>query len=279
MGAALRCGRRTRGGVDRQLRRRAGALPARRGSAGARGQAAARAYPPPARQERPDRCRAPRPPRPGRELGRGREGHHRDRRGDPPAADRARRCRQGAQRRAERADRPGRQRPRGPAPPAAGPQDHAWPSDAVRSAAPRPTRLLEPVHAAKAALRSLARRVIDLDTEIATRDRQLMHLVATAAPATTARIAVSTGHAGALLVTAGQNIDRLRSEASFAALCAAGPIPVSSGRRDRHRLNYGANRDANRALHMIAVCRLRYCARTRAYAERRTAEGKTKTEI
>ena len=144
---------------------------------------------------------------------------------------------------------------------------------------PDHTRLHEPVHAAKAALRSLARRVIDLDAEIATLDRQLTQLVATAAPATTARIAVSTGHAGALLVTAGQNIDRLRSEASFAALCAASPIPVSSGRTDRHRLNYGGDRDANRALHMIAVCRLRYCERTRAYAERRTAEGKTKTEI
>jgi transposase len=80
-------------------------------------------------------------------------------------------------------------------------------------------------------------------------------------------------------VTAGQNIERLRHQPSFAALCAAGPVPVSSGRSDRHRLNYGGDRDANRALHMIAVCRLRYCQRTRAYAARRTAEGKTKTEI
>ena len=80
-------------------------------------------------------------------------------------------------------------------------------------------------------------------------------------------------------MTAGQNIERLRHEAAFAALCAASPIPVSSGRTDRHRLNYGGDRDANRALHMIAVCRLRYCERTRAYAARRTAEGKTKTEI
>ncbi len=144
---------------------------------------------------------------------------------------------------------------------------------------PDQAQLHQPVHAAKAALRSLARRVIDLDAEIDLLDRQLKQLVATAAPATAARVAVSTGHAGALLVTAGQNIERLRSEASFAALCGASPIPVSSGRSDRHRLNYGGDRDANRALHMIAVCRLRYCDRTRAYAERRTAEGKTKTEI
>jgi transposase len=144
---------------------------------------------------------------------------------------------------------------------------------------PDRARLHEPIHAAKAALRSIARRVIELDAEIDTLDRQLKRLVADAAPATSARVAVSTGHAGALLVTAGQNIERLRSEASFAALCGASPIPVSTGRSDRHRLNYGGDRDANRALHMIAVCRLRHCDRTRAYAERRTAEGKTKTEI
>lgn len=144
---------------------------------------------------------------------------------------------------------------------------------------PDQSRLHEPVHAAKAALRSLARRVVDLDAEINLLDGQLKRLVAAAAPTTTARVAVSTGHAGTLLVTAGQNIERLRSEASFAALCGASPIPASTGRSDRHRLNYGGDRDANRALHMIAVCRLRYCERTRAYAERRTTEGKTKTEI
>jgi len=144
---------------------------------------------------------------------------------------------------------------------------------------PNQARLHEPIQATKAALRSLARRVIDLDAEIAALDGQLKQLVAAAAPVTTARVAVSTGHAGTLLVTAGQNIQRLRSEASFAALCGASPIPVATGRTDRHRLSYGGNRDANRALHMIAVCRLRYCQRTRAYAERRTAEGKTKTEI
>ncbi len=144
---------------------------------------------------------------------------------------------------------------------------------------PDQARLHEPIQAAKVALRSLGRRVSDLDTEIAALDGQLKLLVAKAAPRTTGLMAVSTGHAGQLLVTAGQNIERLTSEASFAALCGASPIPASTGRTDRHRLNYGGDRDANRALHMIAVCRLRYCQRTRAYAERRTAEGKTKTEI
>jgi transposase len=82
-----------------------------------------------------------------------------------------------------------------------------------------------------------------------------------------------------MLVTAGQNIERLRNDGSFAALTGTSPIPLSSGRTNRHRLTYGGERDANRALYMIAVCRLRYCKRTRAYAQRRTAEGKTKPEI
>src|SRR4051812_21810820 len=144
---------------------------------------------------------------------------------------------------------------------------------------PDPRRLREPEQAAKAALRSLARRITELDDEIKLLDQQLAQLVAEAAPITINRVAVGTGHAATLLVTAGQNIEPLRHEPAFAALCAASPIPVSSGRTDRHRLNYGGDRDANRALHMIAVCRLRHCERTRAYVARRTAEGKTKTEI
>jgi transposase len=136
-----------------------------------------------------------------------------------------------------------------------------------------------PTQAAKLALRSLARRIDALDAEIAELDAQLEELVRTAAPRTTRLLGISTGHAGQLLVTAGQNIERLHGDAAFAALCGASPIPASSGRTTRHRLNYGGDRDANRALHMIAVCRLRYCERTRAYAQRRTAEGKTKREI
>ena len=145
----------------------------------------------------------------------------------------------------------------------------------------RPTagELEHPAQAARFALRSLARRIDSLDEEVAALDCQLERLVRSAAPRTTALLGVSTGHAGQLLVTAGQNIERLRGEASFAALCGANPIPASSGKTTRHRLNYGGDRDANRALHLIAVCRLRYCPRTRAYARRRSAEGKTKPEI
>ena len=144
---------------------------------------------------------------------------------------------------------------------------------------PDTDRLSDPVNAAKFALRSLARRIALLDDEIAELDTQLAALVAAAAPRTTALLGISTGHAGQLLITAGQNIDRLRNEGSFAALCGASPIPVASGKRSRYRLNPGGDRQANRALHMIAVCRLRYCPETRAYAQRRTTEGKTKKEI
>jgi hypothetical protein len=83
-------------------------------------------------------------------------------------------------------------------------------------------------------------------------------------PAQAAKLALrSIGRADQLLVTAGQNIERVRNDAAFAALCGASPIPASSGRTNRHRLNYGGDCDASRALHMIAVCRLRYCAHSR----------------
>ncbi|HEX8069964.1 MAG TPA: transposase, partial [Pyrinomonadaceae bacterium] len=144
---------------------------------------------------------------------------------------------------------------------------------------PDTRHLSDPVNAAKLALRSLARRIALLSDEIAELDTQLMPLVAAAAPRTTALLGISTGHAGQMLVTAGQNIDRLRSEGAFAALCGASPIPIASGKRGRYRLNPGGDRQANRALHLIAVCRLRYCPKTRAYAQRRTADGKTKKEI
>jgi transposase len=84
---------------------------------------------------------------------------------------------------------------------------------------PDASRLDDPLNAANLALRSLARRVVLLDSEIAELDAQLAPLVATAAPRTTALLGISTGHAGQLLLTAGQNIDRLRSEGAFAALC------------------------------------------------------------
>jgi len=144
---------------------------------------------------------------------------------------------------------------------------------------PNPRRLAEPLHAAKFALRSLALRIATLDREIDRLDQALEELVRRAAPRTISLLGIGTQHAGQLLVTAGQNIDRLRNEAAFAHLCAAAPIPASSGLTRRHRLNRGGDRSANRTLHMVAVVRLRYCPRTRAYATRRMAEGLSKREI
>jgi transposase len=85
--------------------------------------------------------------------------------------------------------------------------------------------------------------------------------------------------AGALLVVAGDNPERLRSEASFAALCGVTPLPASSGKVKRHRLNRGGDRRGNTALWRIAMTRLTFDERTRDYVRRRTTEGMSKREI
>jgi transposase len=133
--------------------------------------------------------------------------------------------------------------------------------------------------ATKFALRSVARRYRALSEEIADLDARLHRLVGEAAPELISLPAVGTDHAATLLVVAGDNPERLKSEASFASLCGVSPVEASSGRVVRHRLNRGGNRDANRALHLICVVRLRVDERTRRYAARRASEGKSKREI
>jgi transposase len=135
-----------------------------------------------------------------------------------------------------------------------------------------------PATAAKIALRSLARRHQQLTTEISDLDELLEPLVAAISPALVAANGVGTDVAGQLLVTAGQNHDRLRSEAAFAMLCGAAPIPASSGKTTRHRLNRGGDRHANAALYRVVLCRLRWDPRTRAYMQRRTKDGLSKKE-
>ena len=90
---------------------------------------------------------------------------------------------------------------------------------------------------------------------------------------------VGTEVAAQLLITAGDNPHRLRSEAAFAQLCGTAPLPASSGRTRRHRLNRGGDRQANHALHVVALTRLRSHPPTRAYAERRRAQGLSNREI
>jgi transposase len=151
--------------------------------------------------------------------------------------------------------------------------------DTCRCLRPDCARLDDPVQGAKLALRTIASRIEAFDTEIRELDRVLGGLVHEVAPATMKLLGIGVDHAGQLLVSAGQNPERLHSEAGFARLCGAAPIPASSGHTSRHRLSRGGDRQANRALHMAVVVRLRRCPRTRAYVERRTAEGLTKPEI
>jgi transposase len=133
--------------------------------------------------------------------------------------------------------------------------------------------------ATKFALRSVARRYEALSEEIAELDAHLDRLVAQAAPELISLPGIGTDHAAILLIVAGDNPQRLGSEASFASLCGASPIEASSGKVVRHRLNRGGNRDANRALYMICLARMRRDQRTQEYVARRTAEGKSKREI
>ena len=133
--------------------------------------------------------------------------------------------------------------------------------------------------ATRFALRSVARRYRCLAEEIADLDAQLARLVAETAPELISRPGVGTDHAATLLIMAGDNPQRLGSEASFASLCGVSPVEASSGKVVRHRLNRGGNRHANRALHLICVVRMRIDERTRRYAARRASEGKSKKEI
>ena len=137
----------------------------------------------------------------------------------------------------------------------------------------------DPVVATKLALKYLARRILDLNDEIAELDRFIVPLVEELAPNLLELEGVGTENAGAIMVAVGDNPDRLRSEASFAMMCGVCPIPASSGKTQRHRLNRGGNRQANSALHMVVVCRMRIDQRTRAYVARRTLEGLSKPEI
>jgi transposase len=153
----------------------------------------------------------------------------------------------------------------------------------TRAAAFRPVlrggALASPLAATKLAMKLIAVRYQKLAAEIEALDGHLDQLVATTAPELLAVKGVGTDIAGALLVAAGDNPGRLRGEAAFAALCGVAPVPASSGKSHRHRLSRGGDRDANRALYLLALGRMSWDPRTRAYVERRTATGRSKPEI
>ena len=137
----------------------------------------------------------------------------------------------------------------------------------------------DPAVATRIALKALARRILDLGDEVAALDAMIEPLAAPLGPTLLDPEGVATQNAGAFIVAAGDNPERLGSEPSFAMLRGASPIPASSGRTTRHRLNRGGNRQLNSALHMVVVRRMRRDTRTRACVARRTTEGLSKREI
>jgi transposase len=138
----------------------------------------------------------------------------------------------------------------------------------------------DPTTATQRAMRSLARRIEHLSDEIDQLETERDRIIDQAAPRLLELKGVGYHSAATLLIAAGDNPDRLRNEAAFANLCAAAPVPVSSGRSHRHRLNHGGHRQGNRALHTIVVSRIRWPDdRTRDYVTRRNPNGQFKADL
>lgn len=129
--------------------------------------------------------------------------------------------------------------------------------------------------ATKATLKRLGRRVLTLVEEIEFYDTQITALTKSIAPTVLDQPGVGPQTLAQLLITISSNPDRFTNEAAFAALCGTSPIPASSGKTNRHRLNRGGDRQANYALHMIALSRLRIHQPTRDYIATRTADGRS----
>ncbi len=143
----------------------------------------------------------------------------------------------------------------------------------------RPGQVVTAESAVKFALRSIARRYSQLDSEVEAIDAELERLTAETAPELVQAYGIGPDTAATLLITAGDNVERVTSESAFAALCGVSPIPASSGKTNRHRLNRGGDRQANAALHRVVLVRLRHEERTKAYMQRRVQEGMSKREV
>jgi transposase len=146
-------------------------------------------------------------------------------------------------------------------------------------AALRPGPLTTTTASAKASLRAIARRWLDLDAEIKAHDVHPGQMAERCAPEMVAAHGIGAGTAAEMLVLVGDDPQRIRSEAALAKLRGACPIPASSGKTSRRRLNRGGHRQANAALHRVVVVRMRSHQPTADYVRRRTAEGKTKREV
>jgi transposase len=150
----------------------------------------------------------------------------------------------------------------------------------AEATAMRPRRTTGVVeYATSVSLSGLGRRALELTDEMARIDEQLTELVKATAPRLLEVYGVGTDTAAVLLVAAGDNPERLRSEAAWAQICGVAPIEASSGKVTRHRLNRGGDRHANEALWRIVMTRLAFDPRTRVYMERRTKDGKSKREV
>jgi transposase len=148
------------------------------------------------------------------------------------------------------------------------------------AAAMRPRSGSDPVaYTTNLVIRNLARRIQGLTTEMGTIDQALITLIGETAPSLLELHGLGPDTAASLLVTAGDNPERLRSERSWAALCGVTPIPASSGRVTRYRLNRGGDRNANAALHRIVLTRMSSHQQTRRYVTRRRTEGLSTPEI
>jgi len=139
--------------------------------------------------------------------------------------------------------------------------------------------MTEPLIATAAVLKRLAVRYRILDQELGVIDAELDAILSVYAPMLRDLKGVGTDVASQLLVTVGDNPERIGSEGQFAALVGVAPIPASSGRTTRHRLSRGGDRQANKAIHHVALVRMRTDTRTRNYVAKRRAEGKSTTEI
>lgn len=142
-----------------------------------------------------------------------------------------------------------------------------------------PSSLHTPFDSYRLSLKFLAQRYGRLSAEIRYLQSTVTFVVRSSFPELLDLHGVGPDTAASLLIAVGDNVERLRSESSFAHLCGAAPVPASSGKIVRHRLNRAGNRDANRALHVIALVRMATEERTKHYVARRTEEGKSKKEI
>ena len=148
-----------------------------------------------------------------------------------------------------------------------------------RCAALRPGDIIDPTASVKHALRALATRWRTLSVEIATHDKALDTITRAAAPTLHEAFGIGTDSVAEMMIVAGDNPTRIRSEAAFAKLCGACPVPASSGVTNRHRLFRGGHRQANAALYRIVIVRMRWHQPTIDYVRRRTAEGLSKKDI